>query len=82
MENEKKLKEIIKKVINVDIDGLPEEAKNFPLLSRRFNVQPHEMMVLLFKVEKEFNIEVDELYIENEKFNSFNGILEIISVSI
>ena len=41
MDIEKKLKELLKSVVNVDIDSFPEEARKFPLLSARFNVYPH-----------------------------------------
>lgn len=78
MDIEKKLKELLKSVINVDIDSFPEEARKFPLLSARFNVYPHQMMGLFLKVEQAFKIEVPDSAIDAGTFNSFDGILSVV----
>lgn len=79
MDIEKKLKELLKSVVNVDIDSFPEEARKFPLLSTRFNVYPHEMMGLFLKVEQVFKIEIPDAAIEDGTFNSFDGILSVVT---
>lgn len=78
MQEETQLKEIMKTVIHVDMDQLPEEAKNFPILSARFDVKPHEMMGLYLKIEEAFQIEISDSAIEQERFQSFSGILKVI----
>lgn len=35
---EKKIKEMIKATLNVNIDNMTEEEKDYPLLSKRFDV--------------------------------------------
>lgn len=68
----------MKTVIHVDMDQLPEEAKNFPILSARFDVKPHEKLGLYFKIEEAFQIKISDSAIEQERFQSFSGILEVI----
>ena len=44
-----------------------------------FNVYPHEMMGLYLKVEQAFKIEIPDSAIDDGTFNSFDGILSVVT---
>lgn len=75
---EEKLKNLIGKTLSVDIDRLTEEERNYPLLSRRFNVMPYQMLVLFTRIEEKFDIRIPDEDIADGKFNSYNDIVNII----
>ncbi len=75
---EKKIKEMIKATLNVNIDNMTEEEKDYPLLSKRFDVMPYQMLVFFTRIEKEFGIRIPDEYISDGKFNSYNDISKII----
>ena len=75
---EKKIKEMIKATLNVNIDNMTEEEKDYPLLSKRFDVMPYQMLVFFTRIEKEFGIRIPDEYIADGKFNSYNDIFKII----
>lgn len=75
---EKKIKEMIKATLNVNIDNMTEEEKDYPLLSKRFDVMPYQMLVFFTRIEKEFGIRIPDEYIVDGKFNSYNDISKII----
>lgn len=75
---EKKIKEMIKATLNVNIDNMTEEEKDYPLLSKRFDVMPYQMLVFFTRIEKEFGIRIPDEYIADGKFNSCNDISKII----
>lgn len=72
------LSEVVKETLKIDINALPDEAKNFPLLSGKFGVEPYQMISFLEAVEDKFGIKVPEIAIAERKFNTFNDIVEII----
>lgn len=72
------LSKVVKEVLKIDIDALPDEAKNYPLLSGKFGVEPYQMIRFLEVVEDTFKIKVPEVAIAERKFNTFNDIVEII----
>lgn len=72
------LSKVAKEVLKIDIDALPDEAKNYPLLSGKFGVEPYQMITFLEVVEETFKIKVPEVAIAERKFNTFNDIVEII----
>lgn len=72
------LSKVIKEVLKIDIDALPDEAKNFPILSGKFGVEPSQMITFLEMVEDTFKIKVLEAAIAERRFNTFNDIVEII----
>ena len=53
---EEKIKEMIKATLNVNIDNMTEEDKDYPLLSKKFDVMPYLNAVFFTRVEKEFSI--------------------------
>ncbi len=75
---EKKIKEMIKATLNVNIDNMTEEEKDYPLLSKRFDVMQYQMLVFFTRIEKEFGIRIPDEYIADGKFNSYNDISKII----
>lgn len=75
---EKKIKEMIKATLNVNIDNMTEEEKDYPLLSKRFDVMPYQMLVFFTRIEKEFGIRIPDEHIADGKFNSYNDISKII----
>ena len=75
---EKKIKEMIKATLNVNIDNMTEEEKDYPLLSKRFDVMPYQMLVFFTRIEKEFGIRIPDEYIADGKVNSYNDISKII----
>lgn len=72
------LSEVVKEVLKIDINTLPDEAKNYPLLSGKFGVEPYQMITFLEAVEDKFKIKIPEVAIAERKFNTFNDIVEII----
>ncbi|MDE7423851.1 MAG: hypothetical protein K2N51_09185 [Lachnospiraceae bacterium] len=75
---EEKIKEMIKTTLNVNIDNMTEEEKDYPLLSKRFDVMPYQMLVFFTRVEKEFGIKISNESIVDGKFNSYNDISKIV----
>ena len=73
-----KIKEMIKPTLNVNIDNMTEDEKDYPLLSKKFDVMPYQMLVFFTRVEKEFGIRIPEESIVDGKFNSYNDISKII----
>ncbi len=73
-----KIKEMIKTTLNVNIDNMTEDEKDYPLLSKKFDVMPYQMLVFFTRVEKEFGIRIPEESIVDGKFNSYNDISKII----
>lgn len=72
------LSEVVKEVLKIDIGALPDEARDYPLLSGKFGVEPYQMITFLEVVEDKFKIKVPEIAIAERKFNTFNDIVEII----
>lgn len=72
------LSEVLKEVLKIDIGALPDEAKDYPLLSGKFGVEPYQMITFLEVVEDKFKIKIPEIAIGKRKFNTFNDIVEII----
>lgn len=75
---EEKIKEMIKTTLNVNIDNMTEGEKDYPLLSKKFDVMPYQMLVFFTRVEKEFGIRIPDESIVDGKFNSYNDISKII----
>lgn len=75
---EEKIKEMIKTTLNVNIDNMTEGEKDYPLLSKKFDVMPYQMLVFFTRVEKEFSIKIPDETITEGKFNSYNDISKII----
>lgn len=75
---EEKIKEMIKTTLNVNIDNMTEDEKDYPLLSKKFDVMPYQMLVFFTRVEKEFDIRIPDESIVDGKFNSYNDISKII----
>lgn len=75
---EGKIKDLIGKTLHVDIDKLTEEEKSYPLLSKRFNVMPYQMLVLFTRIEEELNIRIPDKDIADGKFNSYHDIVNVI----
>lgn len=75
---QKSLSELVKEILKIDLSSLLEEAKDYPLLSGRFGIEPYQMITFMEVVEKKFKIKVPESAIVERKFNTFNNILEII----
>ena len=75
---EKQLGEIIKECMDIDISKFSEEEKNYPLLSARLGGLPYQMLALLIKVERLFDIKIDNQKIADGKFNTYNNILTLI----
>ena len=75
---EGKIKEMITTTLNVNIDNMTEDEKDYPLLSKKFDVMPYQMLVFFTRVEKEFDIRIPDESIVDGKFNSYNDISKII----
>ncbi len=80
MENQVKtlLAEILVELFGIDINALPNEARDYPLLSERFGIEPYQMIIFMETVEEKFEIRVPESAIGERKFNTFNDIVKII----
>ena len=76
------LKDIIFRTLNIQVDNLTEEEKNYPLLSRKFGFLPYQMLVLFIRIEGEMHVQFSEISVANGKFNSYNNILEMVKESI
>lgn len=72
------LNNILMKLFNIDMSSFPKEARKYPLLSEKFNIEPYQMVALMEAVEETFEIEIPENAIVNQTFNSFDGIIKII----
>lgn len=75
---EKELNELINDCMEIKIEQLTEDEKNYPLLSSRLGGMPYQMLVLFMKVEKIFGITIDGEKIVNGEFNSYTDIVKII----
>lgn len=74
---EEKLKRLIKDTLCIDISQMTEKEKEYPLLSKRFEVLPYQMLVLFTRIERDFGIRIDEEDIVAGRFNSYSDILKI-----
>jgi peptide maturation system acyl carrier-related protein len=74
---EEKLKRLIKDTLSIDISQMTEKEKEYPLLSKRFEVLPYQMLVLFTRIERDFGIRIDEEDIVAGRFNSYSDILRI-----
>lgn len=75
---EEKLKELIYKTLNIDVDKMTDEEKDYPLLSKRFGVMPYQMLVLFIRVEGEMGVIISDEDIGTGKFNAYNSILRLV----
>lgn len=75
---QKALSQTAKEILEIDFNSLPQEAKNYPLLSAKFGIEPYQMIAFMEAVEEKFNIKVPESAIAERKFNTFHDIVHII----
>lgn len=75
---EEKLKELIYKTLNIDIDSMTDEEKDYPLLSKRFGVLPYQMLVFFTRLEKEMGVVISDEAIGAGKFNAYNSIWRLV----
>ena len=75
---EEKLKELIYKTLNIDIDAMTDEEKDYPLLSKRFGVLPYQMLVFFTRLEKEMGVVIPDEAIGAGKFNAYNSIWSLV----
>lgn len=75
---EEKLKELIYKTLNIDIDSMTDEEKDYPLLSKRFGVLPYQMLVFFTRLEKEMGVVISDEAIGAGKFNAYNSIRRLV----
>jgi peptide maturation system acyl carrier-related protein len=71
-----RLKKIIQDRYNIIIT---DDMVNKNLLGKDFRIGSAELLYLYFDVEKEFNINIPEEAIGDNKFNTFNNIVQIIN---
>lgn len=69
---EKKLQEIIYRNSGIWIS---EQQKEELLLSSKIGMNPRELLLIYLEIEKQFNVEIDEKYVVEGKFNTYNNIL-------
>lgn len=79
---ENKLKDIIYRTLDIQIDDLCNEEKNYPLLSRKFGVYPYQMLVLFTRIENEMKIKLSEKAVVEGKFNSYVDILSMVEAAV
>lgn len=75
---EEQLKEIIYKTLNINVDAMTDEEKDYPLLSKRLGVLPYQMLVFFTRVEKEMGVTISDEDIGAGKFNAYNSIRRLI----
>ena len=71
---EEKLKDLIYKTLNIDIDSMTDEEKDYPLLSKRFSVLPYQMLVFFTRLEREMGVVISDEAVGAGKFNAYNSI--------
>lgn len=76
------LKNLIYNICKVDVNKMTPEERDDPLLSKRFGVMPYQIRGLFVRIEEIFKITVTEEAIIMGKFNSYNGILNVISANM
>ncbi len=72
------LSNILIELFGIDINALPKEARKYPLLSEKFGIEPYQMIAFMENVEETFKIKIPESAIVDQKFDSFDDIVEII----
>lgn len=77
IEIENKLFQIFKKRTKIDFEA-HKELQNKNVFDVEINLQPRELVYILYDIEKEFNIKVPDHYLINKKFCSFEMIEKIV----
>lgn len=73
---------LLKEKLNVNPYILTEENLDEPLTGRKFGFLARDLIYLFFEIEKKFNIEIDLAHLDEEKFNSINGIYQLVEEQI
>ncbi|MFI3172513.1 MAG: peptide maturation system acyl carrier-related protein [Eubacteriales bacterium] len=55
-----------------------EEIRDVNLFSHSIKLPPRELVLVLFDIEKNFDIEISEEELLKEKFNTYNNICNIV----
>ncbi len=77
-EIEKRLKGILEKRYGLIQWDVYEKILNEELLGRKWEMSPRDLVYLFFDIEKEFNITIPEKDVIEDKFSTFNNIIDII----
>ncbi|MBD7912579.1 peptide maturation system acyl carrier-related protein [Clostridium cibarium] len=75
---DKKLKKIFCDRFKIESKFWNEDNAKAHLLSSTIGLAPRDLIYLLFDVEKEFDIKIEDKYIVSGEFCSFNNIKNII----
>lgn len=68
---------IFKKIANIDFSE-NNNLKDKNLFGREFNIQPRDLVLILYEIERTLNIQVPEEEIVKGNFNTFNNIEKIL----
>lgn len=79
---EEELENIFLKRFKLDFTEMDIEAKTDYLLGSNIKLAPRDLLYVFVDIEEEFKITIPESYIIEEKFNTFNNILQIIKDEI
>lgn len=69
---------VLVKKIDVNYRLLTEEGLELPLTGRKIGLRARDLVYLFFEVEKEFDIKINTDNLENYKFNTILGIVELV----
>ena len=76
-----KLITIIEERLKLNIVHIKSKNNNYKrdnIFDVLTGIRARDLVILLFEIEKEFNIDIPEKYIINDKFNSLENITQII----
>lgn len=64
---------------NTGIDFNKNKLKNELFFSNKLRLQARDLVLVLYSITKEFNIQIPEEKLLNKEFNSFSSVLKIIN---
>ncbi|KRU24782.1 peptide maturation system acyl carrier-related protein [Clostridium botulinum] len=79
---QRKLNDIFNRIFDINLNSINEELFERSLLGDFFCFEPIDLVCLYMEVEKIFNISIPQEYVVENRFNTINGIKEIIIIQL
>ncbi len=80
------IKETLSKIFNerfkINISNKWNEVQDLHFLSNKFGMAPRDLLYLHYDIEREFDINISEEHIVNDRFTTLNNIIQIISYEL
>ena len=82
MNIEERVQKVFSERMNINPNLVVAENYNQPLTSYIFSFIANDLVYLLYEIEKEFKIEIDQSKLVDYRFNTIQGIIDIVSETL